>query len=291
MFSLFKKVHRLLSNKGLEKVPGITGAFNFLLQKLRPRGIALAEVQGNKMYVNPDYEWGGVKWLMSDSYEKGETELVKGIITEGMTVVDIGANIGYYTLIAAKLVGNSGKVYAFEPEPDNYKLLCKNIEINGYTNIIPVNKAVSNKCGITKLFLDQVNSGNPSFSQDNVFEKAGSVEVETVTMSEFFQHQKIDFIKMDVQGAEGLIVDGAGEILKQDELKIMMEFWPAGLNNLGTEPLELVYKLRGFGFKIKVIDKATRCLQPAQIMEIINSRREELGEQSWGAHVNLLLEK
>ena len=58
-----------------------------------------------------------------------------------MVVVDIGSNIGYYTLIAAKILGSSGKVYAFEPEPNNYELLLKNIEVNGYTNIVPVQKA------------------------------------------------------------------------------------------------------------------------------------------------------
>lgn len=291
LFFLFKKLYRLLSNKGLEKVPGTTRAFTFLLQRLRPRGISLAKIQGIQMYINADYNLGGVLWLIIKDYEKWETELVKEIISEGMTVADIGANVGYYSLIAAKLVGNNGKVYAFEPEPENYELLVRNIEINGYTNVVPVNKAVSNECGKTKLFINRVSSSRHSFSQNNVTDEAGSVEVEIITLDEFFKGEKVDFIKMDVEGAEGLILDGARQILSQDRLTIIMEFWPTGLNNLGTDPLGLLCKLQKIGFTIKLIDKTTRFLQPAEIIEIIELRNKELGEDSCGTHVYLLLEK
>ncbi len=291
MFSLFTKVYRLLRDKGLGKVPGVLWAYYFLFRRLRPRGLVLTRREGNKLYINADDRNSVLGYLVNSGYERWETELFKGMITEGMTVVDIGAHIGYYALIAAKLVGSSGTVYAFEPLADNWRLLVKNIEINGYTNVIPVNKAVSNKCGIVKLFLDRVDTGASSFSQGNVFEKADSVEVETVALSEFFQHQRMDFIKMDVQGAEGLILDGAREILRQDGLKIMMEFWPVALKHLGTEPLELLNELQDIGFKIELIDRTPRCLQPAQVMEIIHLRAEQLGEHSWGAQVNLLLER
>ena len=73
-----------------------------------------------------------------------------------MTVVDIGANYGSYTLIASKLVGNDGRVYAFEPEPGNYDILVKNIEMNGYTNVTPIRKAVSNKQGKVRLYVDKI---------------------------------------------------------------------------------------------------------------------------------------
>ena len=79
---------------------------------------------------------------------------MREILKPGMVVLDIGANIGYHTLISSKLVGNTGKIYSFEPEPHNFKLLLKNIEINEFKNIIPINKALSNNIGSTKLFLD-----------------------------------------------------------------------------------------------------------------------------------------
>ena len=73
-----------------------------------------------------------------------------------MTVVDIGANYGSYTLIASTLVGNDGKVYAFEPELGNYDILVKNIEMNGCTNVTPIRKAVSNKQGKVRLYVDKI---------------------------------------------------------------------------------------------------------------------------------------
>lgn len=65
-----------------------------------------------------------------------------------MTIFDIGANIGYYTLLAESLVGPEGRVFAFEPHPENYEKLKENIEVNGYTNCYLINKAVSDKSGI-----------------------------------------------------------------------------------------------------------------------------------------------
>lgn len=173
----------------------------------------------------------------------------------------------------------------------NYKLLVRNIELNGYTNVIAVNKAVSNECGIAELFLDRVSSSTHSLSQDNTFEKAVSIEVETVTLDEFFKDEKVDIIKLDAQGAEGLILDGAENILKQDELKIMMEFWPEGLSHLGTEPSALLHKLQEMGFKIKVINETTRYLLPAQVLELIDLRKKEAGRTGLLSFINLLLEK
>ena len=84
-------------------------------------------------------------------HEPIATRLLNQQIKSGMRVIEIGANIGYYTLIAANLVGESGKIYAIEPEPANYALLTKNVEVNGYKNVIPIQKAISNEIGTSKL--------------------------------------------------------------------------------------------------------------------------------------------
>jgi len=292
LISQFRKISKSLSGSGLGRIPGILKLYYLIYKIIFPKGIVLINIQGSKMYVNTQDMSFVPSLMVSGVYEKYETELFKKLVKPGMTVVDIGSNIGYYSLIAAKLAGNNGKVYAFEPEPNNYNLLVKNIKINNYANIIPIQKAVSNKRGNTKLFIDKINLGNPSFSKNNVpTPKEGFAEVEAITLDEFFENvvkdSKVDFIKMDTQGAEGLIVEGAGEVLKNNNLKIFMEFWPYGLKNIGTNPLKLLLKLQNYGFKMKIIDEKNQCIKHTRIMKII-----EICENSKNGkgHVNLLLE-
>ncbi len=101
-----------------------------------------AEVQGQKMFLDKKDVLG---LSINGVYEPLETKLVRKEVKKSDVVLDIGANIGYYTLILAKLVGKKGRVFAFEPDPTNFALLKKNISINGYKNVILVPKAVAGK--------------------------------------------------------------------------------------------------------------------------------------------------
>ena len=139
----------------IKKILTNSASFRNLVSILRPN---IVKVKGNKMYIdtkrNPAialYDIGG--------YENAETELFESHIKEGDVVMDIGANIGYYTLVAAKLVGANGKVYAFEPESINFSFLKKSVEINNYENVICEKKAVSNENGKLKLFLHKFQTG------------------------------------------------------------------------------------------------------------------------------------
>jgi len=271
---------------------------DWMYRQLKPKGIVLTDVQGSKMYVNTNETGVVPRLLTSGVMEKYETGLFKKMIKENMRVVDIGANIGYYTLIAARLVGKKGVVYAFEPVPSNYKLLCKNIKENNYTNIIPISKAVSNKRGKSKLWLDKIDLAIPSFSKDNVLffsqekalEKNNFVEAEVTTLDRFFKNvvgnNKIDLIKIDTQGAEGHIIDGAEEILKNNNnLKIFMEFWPDGIKKIGSDPLKLLYRLQEYGFKISIINETKQILEPIKdVFEFYKKIKP-------GEEFNLLLEK
>ena len=215
IFLLFVKVLNSLSGKGVERflvIPGVFSICKSIYRLVKPKGTILINIQGNKMYTNGGDEGVAPILLMAGCYEKYETKLFKNLIRPGMVVLDIGAHIGYYSLIAAKLVGTGGKVYVFEPEPNNYGFLVENIKIDDYSNIIPTQKAISNKTETIKLFTDKVNLGNPSLSESNVSEKDGFVEIKTITLDKFFENSaknsNINFIKMDAQGAEGLIIEG-----------------------------------------------------------------------------------
>jgi len=270
-----------LSGKGLHKIPGVAQ----FIKLMKPAGIVLVNVQGNKMYVDCKDKFMAPPLLMHGYYEKDITKILTDQVKPGMTFVDIGANFGYYSLMASKLVRRHGKVYAFEPEPHNYSILSKNVHINNCKNIVLLQKAVSNTIGRVKLFKDEVNLGAPSFSQLNIDKKDGFVYVETVDLDSYFKDLHVDFIKMDAQGAEGFIIDGAEKILK-GELQIIMEFWPRGLKNAGTNPLNLLYKIEKAGFEINLIENGSaHSVKISELMKIYNSKK------GCEDHVNLLLKR
>jgi len=250
LLSMPGKLASFIAGKGFGNFPLVMWIHSFFYHHLKPSGIVLIDVQGSKMYVN-SRDVGVTPFLLEwGCYEKYETELFKRLVKKGMVVVDIGANIGYYTLLAAHLVGDEGKVFAFEPDPYNYSLLCRNIEVNGYRNVIPVQKAVFNKSGKMKLFLDKNNLGGHSLSEANV-DKSVSTTVEITSLDEYFENtnHKIDVIKMDVQGSEMEVLNGMTNTINQNEkLEIITEFWPFGLRNAGSSPTDFLRKLAEYGF-------------------------------------------
>ena len=289
MFSCLHRISTALSGKGLGKIPGLRTVHNFIYKKLEPEGVILMDIQGNKMYVDTQDKVVTHHLLVQGIWERWMTELFKRLITPSMVVVDVGANIGYYTLIAAKLLGGEGKVYAFEPEPHNFELLVKNIQINGYSNVFAFQKAVSNKEGKIKLFLNKDNLGKHSLSENLCSSSGAFLEVESIRLDDFFEdlvkEDKVGLLKIDVEGAEGLVCEGAERILQGKNVKLLMEFWPYGLQCLGTYPLELLHKLKNAAFEIKLFNRNNRTVEKVEIEKVFEMCEEVPGQ------VDLFLEK
>lgn len=293
LFSSYMKVTNAFSEKGLKNMPGIKSLHKFLYKIMEPQGIIQIIVNDHKMFVNTQDKVIVPSLIIYGVWEKFETDLFYKIVKPGDVVVDVGANIGYYTLIAAGLVGKEGKVYAFEPEPSNYKLLTKNVGINSFRNVTAIQKAISDDNGKIRLYLDKVNLGAPSFSEENIFIERGSyVDVETISLDEFFENrkkeEKFNFIKIDAEGAEGLIVNGAKNILQENNPKILMEFWPYGQKNIGTDPMKLLNTLMDYGYGMRLVDDEKQSLINIEVDEILNICEQT--ENGMG-HVNLLFEK
>ena len=160
-----------------------------------------------------------------------------------MTFVNGGANVGYFSLLASGLVGDSGRVFAFEPEPHNIGLLKRSIERNAVQNVTLTEAALSDRSGKATLFLDNSNFGEPSLEASNVTNPAGSVNVNTTTLDEFLGERadpRVDVIKLDTQGAEGHMLAGAEETLSTPGLRVVMEFYPWGLRNMGSDPAAIL---------------------------------------------------
>lgn len=293
LFFAFQRVVKLLWGRGTGRIPGVFALHGFLFQFLWPKR-DIIEIQGSKMYVNPDklprrFKKTLQSYLISNGYEELTTEVFKTVIKEGDIVVDLGANLGYFTLLAAKLVGSKGKVYAFEPEPINYSLLLKNIELNGYDNVVAEHKAVSNESGKVKFFLDKTHIGAHTIYQTS--ENGEFIEVESVALDDYFKDKKhpINVIKMDIEGAEMAALSRMDRIIRENQnLKMFVEFYPLAIARSGSSPEEFARKLLDdYHFSILAIGEYTEDKKYLRI----NTVDELLKTCQGGIAANLFLER
>jgi FkbM family methyltransferase len=177
-----------------------------------------------------------------------------------MIVIDAGAHVGYYSLLAARRVGPAGKVYAFEPDPANYQLLLDNIELNGYSNITAVNAALSNQEGHSTLFLTTLDTGRHSLYRQDLPLK-GSVDVPATTLDAFLAAEgwpNVGLVKVDVEGSEADLLDGMTRLLdRSSDIELIMEFNPSLLLTAGVDLHEFVDRFATWGLDVKWIDEKT----------------------------------
>jgi FkbM family methyltransferase len=161
----------------------------------------------------------GYKWIVGasnhgcwlGSYEFEMQKLFQRTITRGSVVFDLGAQAGFYTLLASGLVGSEGKVFAFEPLPRNLFYLKEHIRLNKITNTTVIEAAVCDRSGTA--YFKQVNSRLMGYLSET-----GWLQVNTVTLDDLVSQGKIplpDFLKIDVEGAETAVLQGAKAILAQ----------------------------------------------------------------------------
>jgi FkbM family methyltransferase len=254
-----------------------------------PFELKIKGMPGLKLYLDPKDQVITPTILVTGSWETTETAWFLRSVKPGDTVVDAGANVGYYTVIGSRLVGDKGKVYAFEPEPASFALLQKNVRLNRLTNVVLEQKALSDHKGILKLFIADANKGDHRIYQPDG-ESRPSVDVEAVRLDEYFKDQKrrIDFLKTDTQGAEGVILEGMTGLLqgRTDGPTIFMEFWPYGLKGMGTDAGALLKKLQSYNYKIYDMNPADKkglpLVEPAHLLAAHPV-------DAWGSQTDLML--
>ncbi len=152
---------------------------------------------------------GKIFRFITTTYELPQTKLFEKYVKKDGVVYDIGAHVGYFTLLSSLLVGDIGKVYAFEPNKKILKLLHKHIEINKCTNVVIIEKAVSNTNCLASFSI-----GDGSW--DGKLSKTGEYKVETVKLDDFVTTNNIlppDLIKIDVEGEELNVLMGTKNLL------------------------------------------------------------------------------
>lgn len=292
LFGLLQKVLAPLPVRHFKKIPGVAWAYTRIYRSLKPHGVKEVEAVGHRMVVHVHDEGIARQLLIKGIYEEEETHFFLEWLQPGMAVLDIGANFGYFTLLAAKAVGSTGRVLSFEPEPANFALLTRNIALNGYAHARGFQLALSDHAGSLRLFTDAANLGNPSLSAKNVPASGAFVDVATITLDAFLAGERdlparFHLLKMDVQGAEALVMAGAKALLERDRPWLLLEIWPKGLRNMGSDPLVFLRGLESLGYTARRVTRSGGSgakLDPEEVLRICE-RREE-GED----FVNLLFE-
>ena len=261
----------------IKKIPFATAFFRILYGRVKPDGIAIAAVRdfGFQMYVDPLDKWIGSMLLTSGRYDPFESQVFSSLIHRGMTVVDVGAHAGYYTLLAASRVGDLGRVFSFEPAPENYNLLLKNLSLNGVSNVFPQKKALFDRIGKCSFFLASENLGHHGIFTGRDGESVESeIEVETTTLDEFLsgRNETIDVIKMDAEGAEPMILRGMeGTLLRCDKLALFTEFNPHNLLLGNCSPQGFLADLEAHGFVLHKLDEESRIVSRAEINHLMET--------------------
>lgn len=164
--------------------------------------------------------------LALGTYEVPIQNIFAQHLKEGDVFYDIGANVGFFSVIAAKLVGNTGKVYAFEPGKENAASIRHNAELNKFEQIEVIEKAVSVTSGTGQLLLAQYSGGHALATADVPPDLAGEVTVDLVSIDELIARQQIappNFVKVDVEGAELDVLKGMKETIKTHQPTIIYE--------------------------------------------------------------------
>lgn len=203
--------------------------------------------------------------LLVRRFEPESVTACKKHVHPGMNVLDAGAHVGYFSLLFSELVGPKGKVFAFEPHPETYHLLVKNIGFNKYSNIIPVKNALSDENEEIEFFEVNFTGAHSVYDVSKylfetdperyTFKK--KLTVDAVTLDDFLAKRgnpEINFIKVDIEGAEPRALAGMKKtIARSKNLKMIVEFNAATLQAGSVTPAEFIDLLQKMGFEIEAI--------------------------------------
>lgn len=222
--------------------------------RLRYGRAARITVRGERWWVPVHDKYFTPALLIQGSYEPVETPLVQRLVQPGMAVLDIGAHAGYYTCLAAQLVGPTGRVYALEPLPFNRRLLRRNVAQRGYHWVTVVPTAASDEAGEHVLYLNPMNSGDNRLAPPD--QVGSQVTIRTARADDLVPTgTRIDFVKMDVQGWELRALRGMRRILAANpQVIILMEIWPRGLERAGASAEAVVRLCEDYGLALHLFD-------------------------------------
>ena len=198
---------------------------------------------------------------MVGRWEAEESDLLRALLRPGATFVDVGACVGYMTLLGAKAVGPAGRVVAVEPSPANVALLRANVAANGATNVEFLAAAASEHSGSIGLSLSPWNTGDNRAYPVPEMER---VEVAAVRLDDVLRHlERVDVVKVDTQGTDHRAIRGLAATLARCRPVLVVEFWPLGISESGDDPLAVLEEYAALGYEVRVLGGDDRVLGTA----------------------------
>ena len=215
-------------------------------------------IYGQKMLVDTRDISLAPHILLDGYWEKWITNVFLESVRPGMNVVDVGANIGFYSLLAAKNIGNDGQLTCFEANPELAEIVFDNIAINGYmSNTTVVSKAAFSESTTLEFNIYNKFMGSSSLWADEAAtalfqDEIRTIKVEAISLDEYFpKGHKIDFIKIDAEGAEPYILKGARRILNENKsIQVLMEFSTVMIQAAYGSVEDYYQEIKSYGFEI-----------------------------------------
>jgi FkbM family methyltransferase len=190
---------------------------------------------------------GGVTAFVSANgfWERAEAEQIRKCLRSGDTFIDVGAHIGYFSVLAAQIVGDTGQVLSIEPEFSNATMLAKNLE--PYTNTCMFQAAAWKERATLDFFISSVNSGD-----NRMFEHPESlppVKVPAFPLDDLYV-SNVSCIKIDTQGHDHSVVEGALKTIERCRPRIVVEWWPEGMQGAGVNPTNVLLRYTDLDYKV-----------------------------------------
>lgn len=193
---------------------------------------------------------GGVTTIVQRDglWEKAEGDLIRYYLHPGDTFVDVGAHVGYFSVMAAQIVGDEGSVISIEPVENNATLLSKNLE--SYTNCVMIEAAAWSGAGTAEIYCNSFNSGDNRLFDHT--ESVPPVSIPTFPLDDL-KIRRLDLLKVDTQGTDHVVLSGARGTIKRCNPLIIVEWWPEGIRGYGSDPLKVLEFYDKLGYELSSI--------------------------------------
>jgi FkbM family methyltransferase len=247
---------------------------NAAIQAVLPKRVRVGNAS---IWINPnDPVVSGA--LTFGVYERDEISFFRSHYRPNMTLIDVGANVGLYTGIALSTTGFQGKILAIEPDKESRSFLLKTIRANidaAQAGCVKVcDCAASDHPGIVKFYKNSENKGDNRLYPDPLLDQEETIVADTLdNICELNSIETVDFLKIDVQGAEAKVIDGASAVLKKSgDCILMTEFWPYGLAHCGSDPRGFLESLTKLGFRLYELGRGGKGVTPITNLQALISR-------------------